>query len=496
MRIYLPPVSTDLILFGIHTINNCARTGRTGTRSLVIFGDNWSPFTFGNTSIGLETISVIAKEVVQTGNTADGEYQGPGGLAQIIVLSNRTQDGRLPAVGPFDDISKKLLADMPKASGLPHLNLASNNKEDTNGLTPATLSPRSTGSPHTPRSAPTSPFLQGPPPPFMSHSSSAPQDDARTDPSSPKITAIPELPPSPVPQSPKHARDPSKGFFSNLMASKSSHKLHQSETNIPEAAEKASTRSRASSKDRTLHTVKKQGSTPDLPKSVPNNGMTSSSNPPIVAESAILQPPLEPLAAGKKPKPRFGGILARKNTVRMEESTPKSKAPPPSHLQLDMANISVDKLDETSPKTAPIKFDHRDRAFADTGATVRNRSADRHARDDFPSARRERQAASITPSHSFREGSTLQILSNIGHTGKGVGDRIGKAGKGFFGKITRSGSSNERETPTVTDDNYTCTTINMSLVKQTRKTRIARRLEVSKDKTEFWMPALPWRCIE
>lgn len=97
-------------------------------------------------------------------------------------------------------------------------------------------------------------------------------------------------------------------------------------------------------------------------------------------------------------------------------------------------------------------------------------------------------------SQSFRDGSTMQIFSNIGQTGKGMGDRLGKAGKGFFGKITRSGSSNEREH--LTDDNYTCTTISLPLVKQTRKTRIARRLEISKDKTEFWMPALPWRCIE
>jgi hypothetical protein len=88
----------------------------------------------------------------------------------------------------------------------------------------------------------------------------------------------------------------------------------------------------------------------------------------------------------------------------------------------------------------------------------------------------------------------MQLLSNIGHQGRGVGDRLGKAGKGFFGRMARSGSSNEREV--VTDDTYVCSTINLPLIKQTRKTRIARRLELSKDKTEFWMPALPWRCIE
>ncbi|KAJ9606186.1 hypothetical protein H2200_009147 [Cladophialophora chaetospira] len=308
---------------------------------------------------------------------------------------------------------------------------------------------------------------------------------------------MPELPPSPVPQSPKHARDPStgKGFFSNLMASKSSHKLHASETSIPESGEKPNARSRASSKDRSLHSVVKHGSTPELPKGGSSNGTAPASvnNTPTTFEPPTAHPPSEPATTRQKPKPRFGGILARTKTIRMDDSTPRQKNAPPSHLQLDTANATVDRLDDTSPKTAPIKFDHRDRAFGpETGAAIRNRSADRQTRDDFSAAKRERQTGNIPMSHSFRE----QILSNIGHTGKGVGDRLGKAGKGFFGKITRSGSSNERETPTTTDDNYTCTTINLPLVKQTRKTRIARRLEVSKDKTEFWMPALPWRCID
>lgn len=402
---------------------------------------------------------------------------------------------------------------MPKASALPHLNLAPNNNEELNGLTPATLSPRSTGSPHTPhtpRSAPTSPFL-GPPPSFMSHqipvSSETRHDGARTGSSSPKITAMPEFPPSPVPQSPKHGRDPSKGFFSNLMASKSSHKLHSSETSIPEAiGEKPNARSRASSKDRSLHSVKKQGSTPELPKAGSSNGTANGNSQPPASEPTPthgpvhtpVNAPTEPASSLKKPKSKFGGILARTKTVKMEENTtPKQKPPVPSHLQVETTHSSVDLLDETSPKTAPVKSDYRERAFGgESGASIRNRSVDRQARDDSHSMRKERQPANLPPSHSFRDGSTLQILSNLGQTGKGVGDRIGKAGKGFFGKITRSGSSNERETPTITDDNYTCTTISLPLVKQTRKTRIARRLEESKDKTEFWMPALPWRCIE
>lgn len=44
--------------------------------------------------------------------------------------------------------------------------------------------------------------------------------------------------------------------------------------------------------------------------------------------------------------------------------------------------------------------------------------------------------------------------------------------------------------------NYVCKVINLPLAEQTRLTRISKRLADSKDKTEFWMPALPWRCID
>ena len=44
--------------------------------------------------------------------------------------------------------------------------------------------------------------------------------------------------------------------------------------------------------------------------------------------------------------------------------------------------------------------------------------------------------------------------------------------------------------------NYHVINLTLPLQDQTRITRIAKRLEDSKDKTEFWMPALPWRCIE
>ena len=69
-------------------------------------------------------------------------------------------------------------------------------------------------------------------------------------------------------------------------------------------------------------------------------------------------------------------------------------------------------------------------------------------------------------------------------------------GNAFFnrlGKIGRSSSNHEREIP---DSEYVLKIINQPLVDQTRKTRISKQLGDCKDKTEFWMPSLPWRCIE
>lgn len=72
-----------------------------------------------------------------------------------------------------------------------------------------------------------------------------------------------------------------------------------------------------------------------------------------------------------------------------------------------------------------------------------------------------------------------------------------KTGGGMFlnrlGKLGRSSSNSEKEVP---DAEYKLKVIDLPLVEQTRITRISKRIEASKDKTEYWMPSLPWRCIE
>lgn len=117
----------------------------------------------------------------------------------------------------------------------------------------------------------------------------------------------------------------------------------------------------------------------------------------------------------------------------------------------------------------------------------RNRSADRHvgiSRSNMDSSRHP-----STLSSSQREnGGFLSGLKNSASKGVGLG-------KGLFGKVGRSYSTNEKE-PAVDDEHYVIKVLNLPLIEQTRVTRIAKRLEESRDKTEFWMPAFPWRAID
>jgi hypothetical protein len=398
---------------------------------------------------------------------------------------------------------------MQRTNGPPSLNLsaAKLRPDGQQPLTASTLSPTSSSSPQSPGSVPTSPLLKD----VSMGRNKAGKDrvnievSRRADtngPTSPTISAIPQYPESP-PGSPKHGRDPSKSFFSNLMASKSSHRLQSPDRNGTSSSERATSKSRASSKDRTLYSLRNRGSTPDLPKTIRAPEKVAvvaaeSHEPDNFPQKAVGDETVQP-SANRKTKPRFGGILSRTKSIRLDDGfKPQNLTPDPINLQVPVGQRpDRDPQYGTALKSAPLRPDHREGVFKESpGSSIRNRSADRPPMPSQESlstpARREKPV--IVGSNPPRDGAGVHLLSNIHQTGRGMGDRLGKAGKGFLGKITRSGSSNEREL--VTDDTYTCTVINLPLIKQTRRTRIAKRLELSRDKTEFWMPALPWRCIE
>ena len=210
----------------------------------------------------------------------------------------------------------------------------------------------------------------------------------------------------------------------------------------------------------------------------------------------------------QKTKPRFAQLLTRTRSMRMDENGRRSKPPTPIQATKPEELQQFDRSDESSLRSAPLPQVKKQSLRNTGGSAMRNRSADREPPPNRQHLQRPTQSGPVnrrihheltrelTPSTSgsSREGAGAHLLTNIRNTSSRATDGLGKAGKGFLNKITRSGSSHSRES--VEDEPYVCTTINLPLVQQTRRTRIAKRLEDSKDKTEFWMPALPWRCIE
>lgn len=117
----------------------------------------------------------------------------------------------------------------------------------------------------------------------------------------------------------------------------------------------------------------------------------------------------------------------------------------------------------------------------------RGKSAER-ATSDTGENRSQERLPKVKDQNPFMTGSK-NVISKAKTGGNSLFTRLGKIG--------RSGSSsNERETQQVPDSEYVYKVITRPLVEQVRITRISKNLSKCKDKTEYWMPSLPWRCIE
>lgn len=193
---------------------------------------------------------------------------------------------------------------------------------------------------------------------------------------------------------------------------------------------------------------------------------------------------------GKKAKPKPFSILSRTKSIRDDQGPQTS---PPGSKQLMEPERKHAYSD--SIKTAPLRSDN-DRSFREMmNSNVRQHSEDRKptVSRDLSQGREQKENARTQSSFSssLREGSGHTFLTNLRSSAtKGAG----ALSKGLFGK-GRTGSTNEKEQP-VDDEHYELKVINKPLIEQTRLTRISKRLEDSRDKTEFWMPAFPWRAID
>ncbi|KAL5361605.1 hypothetical protein BJX96DRAFT_152445 [Aspergillus floccosus] len=396
-----------------------------------------------------------------------------------------------------------------RQSTVPNLDLSTstllaNNAKISSPLTPGAQSSDGPSplTPRSPKSPSSSPFFKGATiRPVTQESNNKSDSDLApvspgltAEPPTPGFTAIPQYPPSPR-DSPKHTRDTSRSFFANLKAPKSSHKSQKSDSST-NSIDKP--KSRGSSRDRKTQVVSKlYESTPDLPGTIEraakqeHNGVVPDEKNPPAAE--IKKVGTEDLGQPKKNKARFANLLSRSRSIRLDESSANriaNRRPSTSLMRLE-ENTKREMQDSVKATSSRQESGLKPA----TAPTARSRTPDRPSEFGGP-VRRDRYAGSMVPSTSLSQvsGASAALFNNLKQSSSGAADRIGKAGKGFFGKITRSGSTNEREL--FNDDNYVCSVINLPLIKQARRTRIAKRLEDCRDKTEFWMPALPYRCID
>ncbi|PLN76449.1 putative Rho GTPase activator [Aspergillus taichungensis] len=364
---------------------------------------------------------------------------------------------------------------------------------------PSPLTPRS------PKSSSSSPFFKGATirpvtqdsnnsksnsPTFPTSPGLAPQ------PSTPGLTAIPPYPPSPR-ETPKHTRDTSRSFFANLKAPKSSHKSQRSDGSGHSEKPKSS----GGSSDRKGQvSTKSYESTPDLLGALErsrkeNHGDSAGDKQPYPSEIRKVGTESEAGGLSKKNKPRFANLLSRSRSIRLDDSSS-------NRIPARRPSTSLMKLEEHSKQEGPeplrLTASRGDRGTTPVQASpaARGYPVDRPV-DLNGNVRRDKPpGGSMAPSGSLSQvsGASAALFNNIKQSSNGAANKLGKASKGFLGKITRSGSTNEREL--INDDAYTCSVINLPLIEQARKTRIAKRLEDCRDKTEFWMPALPYRCVD
>lgn len=205
--------------------------------------------------------------------------------------------------------------------------------------------------------------------------------------------------------------------------------------------------------------------------------------------------------SAKKGKPKPFALLSRSRSIKdkdKDSGSPGESSTTPVKI-VEPATEYTERTYTAQPfaplRTAPIQA--HDRSFREMmSSSVRNHSAERSQVREISGHRtrdyHERDHYRTQPS-SFREnGSGSAFFSGLKSSGSKAADVISSR---LFGKSARSGSTTERE-PTVDDEHYVLKVINLPLIEQTRKTRICKRLEDSRDKTEFWMPAFPWRAID
>lgn len=212
-------------------------------------------------------------------------------------------------------------------------------------------------------------------------------------------------------------------------------------------------------------------------------------------------------AGGKKSKPKTFGMLSRSRSLH-DDHSPREQLSPTTSKTVEAEKQPTQDIPSRSTPSPADQPDNR--SFRSMmSSTVRQRSEDRHppaSRDGSQQkegSKLKEQGRSQTTKESKDNGRLQPSAQNSYREGSGFLNNLkssaskgaGALSKGLWGKGGRSGGSYEKDPP-ADDDQYQLKVLTLPLIEQTRLTRISKKLEDSKDKTEFWMPAFPWRAID
>lgn len=222
----------------------------------------------------------------------------------------------------------------------------------------------------------------------------------------------------------------------------------------------------------------------------------------------------------KRGKPKPFSLLSRTRSIKDRDS--------PGASPNETTTFAPASAPRTDPNVGPVApaplhtapIQAHDRSFRDMmSSAARNHSADRAQSQQSQQSHQAHQAQDISVSKSrepgrdhgrevgrdyerdhsrghassIRDNGGSAFFSGLKNSSSKAADMISK---GLFGKAAKGGLVDREREPAVDDEHYVLKVINLPLVEQTRRTRISKRLEESRDKTEFWMPAFPWRAID
>ncbi|PCD40519.1 hypothetical protein FGRA07_01790 [Fusarium graminearum] len=301
-------------------------------------------------------------------------------------------------------------------------------------------------------------------------------------PDPPATTATPAQSEARPPTSSGPKKGSKNGFFNFNKQSKSSNQSQPYAHRRKQTETRAQVTSRGSDgSNRPRQGDKPDSAYPDHTLHKPNSADPLRSD--LSLSSAGDYEAASPHSSVRKGRSKPFGILNRSRSNRDKEDGSPEPKPVTSSRQGNEPELHLNSV--------PYKAGNQgsDRSLRDMmNSAVRNRSEDRAPRDTSSTRRAQQNKEPKTQPSSLNEngGSFFNGLKSTGTRAAGMlSDRFFKGGRG-----------GREDKDALDDEHYQLKVINLPLVEQTRLTRISKRLEDSRDKTEFWMPAFPWRAID